>query len=112
MELYSKTGSVKACERHDISSILDNDTRYGTVNPYWHHVGLYYEQLEGLIAGYNLAARDTNLTIPAGDLYWMNVQGDIEDLEQVGLCQSSILDKLQPYLPMSNAGGTYVAYKM
>ena len=54
------------------------------MNPYWHHVGLYYEQLEGLIAGYNLAARDTNLTIPAGDLYWMNVQGDIEDLEQVG----------------------------
>ena len=57
--------------------------RYGTVNPYWHHVGLYYEQLEGLIAGYDAASETSNLTIPAGDLFWMNVQGDIEDLEQV-----------------------------
>ena len=55
------------------------------MNPYWHHVGLYYEQLEGLIAGYDAAAENSNLTIPAGDLFWMNVQGDI-DLEQVGVC--------------------------
>ena len=53
------------------------------MNPYWHHVGLYYEQLEGLVGGYNAAAEGTNRTIPAGDLFWMNVQGDIEDLEQV-----------------------------
>ena len=60
------------------------------MNPYWHHVGLYYEQLEGLVGGYNAAAKGTNRTIPAGDLFWMNVQGDIEDLEQVQLTFEAI----------------------
>jgi len=67
--------------------------RYGTVNPYWHHVSLYYEQLEGLVGGYNAAAKGTNRTIPAGDLYWMNVQGDIEDLEQALASQLNITDE-------------------
>ena len=81
------------------------------MNPYWHHVGLYYEQLEGLIAGYDAAAaEDANRTIPAGDLYWMNVQGDIEDLEQVGSCLLWLSYRIRLVILMV---GTYVpVYRM
>ena len=53
-------------------------------NPYWHHLSLIYDQLEGLESGYNAKVRDEETPeIPHGDIFWMNVFGDLEDLEQV-----------------------------
>jgi hypothetical protein len=56
--------------------------KYRSVNAYWHHVGLFFDQYDGLITGYNEAAEETKDTIPHGDIFWMNVFGDLEDLEQ------------------------------
>ena len=55
--------------------------KYGGVNAYWHHVGLFYAQFESLTDGYNSAA-DAADAIPLLDVFWMNVFGDLEDLEQ------------------------------
>ena len=63
-------------------------------HPYWHHLGLIYDQLEGLEAGYDakidnegstneIPAGSISNRIPHGDIFWMNVFGDLEDLEQV-----------------------------
>ena len=52
-------------------------------HPYWHHLGLIYEQLEGLEAGYDKTVENETERIPHGDIFWMNVFGDLEDLEQV-----------------------------
>ena len=53
-------------------------------NPYWHQLSLIYDQLEGLEAGYDAKVRDLETPrIPHGDIFWMNVFGDLEDLEQV-----------------------------
>lgn len=48
---------------------------------YWHQVGLFYDQYNGLVAGYN-DSTETNI-IPHGDLFWLNLVGDLLDLEQV-----------------------------
>ncbi|XP_059091738.1 putative phospholipase B-like 2 [Tigriopus californicus] len=47
---------------------------------YWHQVGLSYDQYNGLVAGYN-SSTDTDI-IPHGHLFWLNLFGDIIDLEQ------------------------------
>lgn len=49
-------------------------------DPYWHQVHLFYRQLEGLVDGYNVKPEHK---ISYDDFYWMNVFGDLEDLEQV-----------------------------
>ena len=51
-------------------------------SPYWHQIGLFYDQHAGLVHGYN-AASTTGNTIPRGDLFWLNIFGDLLDLEQV-----------------------------
>ena len=54
-------------------------------HPYWHQLNLLYLQLEGIEAGYDgKAQNDKNENrIPHGDIFWMNIFGDLEDLEQV-----------------------------
>eukprot|EP00092_Neocalanus_flemingeri_P009860 GFUD01010629.1.p1 GENE.GFUD01010629.1~~GFUD01010629.1.p1 ORF type:complete len:562 (-),score=106.79 GFUD01010629.1:392-2077(-) len=51
---------------------------------YWHHVGLFYDQLEGLYKGYKASAKGTERdVITYEDILTMNIFGDLEDLESV-----------------------------
>ena len=54
-------------------------------HPYWHQLNLLYLQLEGLEAGYDGKVQNdkNDNRIPHGDIFWMNIFGDLEDLEQV-----------------------------
>lgn len=62
---------------------ISQQRKVGT-NPYWHHVGLVYDQLQGLEDGYDSKVMyDKSPHIPHGDIFWMNIFGDLEDLEQV-----------------------------
>ena len=79
-------GKQKLCDR--IVKFVNKNTAWAKAKarshrqqPYWHQLGLLYDQLEGLEAGYDAAASSNR--IPHGDLFWMNVFGDLEDLEQV-----------------------------
>ena len=85
-------GKQKLCDKikefvhkntHWVHKKLESLKNKGS-NPYWHHLSLIYEQLEGLESGYNAKVRDEETPeIPHGDIFWMNVFGDLEDLEQV-----------------------------
>ena len=45
---------------------------------------MFYDQLDGLVQGYNAKVKDDpSLHIPPEDFLWMNIFGDLEDLEQV-----------------------------
>ncbi|TRY78809.1 hypothetical protein TCAL_07583 [Tigriopus californicus] len=82
-------GKEEICEK--VIEYLESNTRWiktkiaahRSKNPYWHQVGLFYDQFEGVVHGYNDWARRTKKTIPRGNIFWMNVFGDLEDLEQV-----------------------------
>ena len=51
---------------------------------YWHQVGLFYDQMEGLYKGYKASAKGTDLdVITYQDIVTMNIAGDLEDLEPV-----------------------------
>ena len=50
-------------------------------SPYWHQVDLFYEQVNGLTDGYDaLAKAGVVPAIPHGDIFFMNIFGDMEDL--------------------------------
>ena len=53
----------------------------GRKSAYWHQVGLFYAQLRSLVSGYNKRMPKNRLEYD--DILWMNVFGDLEDLEQV-----------------------------
>lgn len=84
-------GKEKLCERLKnfvnkntqwVHNKLKNHVNEGT-NPYWHQLSLIYQQLEGINVGYgSKAARSKGPKIPYGDIFWMNIFGDLEDLEQ------------------------------
>jgi len=51
---------------------------------YWHQVGLFYDQMEGLYKGYKSSTKGTNRdVITYQDILTMNIFGDLEDLEPV-----------------------------
>ena len=53
-------------------------------DPFWHHVGLFYDQMVGLYQGYRASVKDTTMdVITLEDIVTMNIFGDLEDLEQV-----------------------------
>jgi len=53
-------------------------------DPFWHHVGLFYDQMVGLYQGYRASVKDTAMdVITLEDIVTMNIFGDLEDLEQV-----------------------------
>lgn len=53
-------------------------------NAYWHQVGLFYDQMEGLYKGYKASAKGTDRdVITYEDIVTMNIAGDLEDLEPV-----------------------------
>jgi hypothetical protein len=47
---------------------------------YWHHVGLVYAQLDGLLHGYAAATNNTARALPLRALFNVNLGGDMEDL--------------------------------
>ena len=60
---------------------------------YWHQVGLFYDQIQGLYTGYKAAVAGTDKdVITYDDIMTMNIFGDLEDLEQV----FDVTDKLPP----------------
>lgn len=80
-------GKEKLCEKivqfvHENSRWVHNKIKAhnekGT-NPYWHQLSLIYDQLEGLEKGYEVSPMPK---LPHGDIFWMNIFGDLEDLEQ------------------------------
>ncbi|QQP41116.1 Phospholipase B-like [Caligus rogercresseyi] len=87
---------------------------------YWHHVGLFYDQIRGFAEGYNKYA-PPGRKINTSDLYFMNVMGDIEDLEQafshrlnislpdhvLGSGSCSALIRLLPGTPISSLPTTH-----
>lgn len=83
-------GKEKLCDK--IEEFVNKNTkwvhgklkehRHHGSNPYWHQLSLIYDQLEGLEHGYDDKARRTKAPmIPHRDLFWMNIFGDLEDLE-------------------------------
>jgi len=51
---------------------------------YWHQVGLFYDQMEGLYTGYKASVAGTARDVVTfDDIMTMNIFGDLEDLEQV-----------------------------
>jgi len=51
---------------------------------YWHHVGLFYKQMEGIYKGYKASVKGTDQdVITFHDILIMNIFGDLEDLESV-----------------------------
>ena len=45
---------------------------------------MFYDQLDGLEQGYSArTSGDSSMQIPQADIFWMNIFGDLEDLEQV-----------------------------
>ena len=51
---------------------------------YWHQVGLFYDQIQGLYRGYKAAVAGTEADVVTfDDVMTMNIFGDLEDLEQV-----------------------------
>eukprot|EP00096_Caligus_rogercresseyi_P012655 TRINITY_DN5370_c0_g1_i1.p1 TRINITY_DN5370_c0_g1~~TRINITY_DN5370_c0_g1_i1.p1 ORF type:complete len:563 (+),score=96.26 TRINITY_DN5370_c0_g1_i1:42-1730(+) len=81
-------GKEKICEA--IQDYLDKNLAFiktmttranREASSYWHHVGLFYDQIRGFAEGYNKYA-PPGRKINTSDLYFMNVMGDIEDLEQ------------------------------
>ncbi|XP_040576253.1 putative phospholipase B-like 2 [Lepeophtheirus salmonis] len=82
-------GKEKICE--GIQGFLSKNLNYirsMTTNSkrekssYWHHVALFYDQIRGITEGYNKYA-PPGRSISAEDIFFMNVMGDVEDLEQV-----------------------------
>ena len=50
---------------------------------YWHHVGLFYDQMLGLYQGYKASLeRPDEDPVTMEDIFTMNIFGDLEDLEQ------------------------------
>eukprot|EP00095_Tigriopus_kingsejongensis_P006305 maker-scaffold61_size441589-snap-gene-0.13 protein:Tk06305 transcript:maker-scaffold61_size441589-snap-gene-0.13-mRNA-1 annotation:"hypothetical protein DAPPUDRAFT_213420" len=82
-------GKEEMCTK--VTEYLNNNTAWirGQIadkrsdDPYWHQVGLVYDQYQGMVHGYNDRAEATGGHIPQGHIFWMNVFGDLEDLEQV-----------------------------
>jgi hypothetical protein len=63
---------------------IKSDPKKPGSNPYWHQLSLIYDQLQGLEAGYDAKIKlSGGPRIPHGDIFWMNIFGDLEDLEQV-----------------------------
>ena len=75
-------GAVRDFVRANTAWVRRKVARLRGTNPYWHHVGLFYDQFEGIVHGYDDSAA-TGKGILRDDLYWMNIFGDLEDLEQV-----------------------------
>jgi hypothetical protein len=49
-------------------------------------VALFYDQLDGLTQGYTVSnSGNPDMFIPPADIFWMNIFGDLEDLEQVSI---------------------------
>ena len=50
---------------------------------YWHHVGLFYDQMLGLYQGYKASLeKQEEDPVTMEDIFTMNIFGDLEDLEQ------------------------------
>lgn len=50
---------------------------------YWHHVGLFYDQMLGLYQGYKASLeKPEEDPVNMEDIFTMNIFGDLEDLEQ------------------------------
>ena len=50
---------------------------------YWHHVGLFYDQMLGLYQGYKASLEKPGEDpVTMEDIFTMNIFGDLEDLEQ------------------------------
>jgi len=63
--------------------------------PIWHQIELLLLQQEGLIAGYGASDQPP---IPAEELLWMNMAGDLEDLSQALKFQNGMEMPLPPQL--------------
>ncbi|XP_018021360.1 putative phospholipase B-like 2 [Hyalella azteca] len=53
--------------------------KHSADDPLWYQAGLVLRQLQGLMDGY--AKHNTEGDIPSEDILWMNMSGDLEDLE-------------------------------
>lgn len=54
-----------------------------STSSYWHQVGLFYEQLEGLAWGWAEAAKKTGHSMGSYGFMWFNIFGDMEEFEQI-----------------------------
>jgi len=52
-------------------------------SPFWHHVALFYEQMEGLAAGWQKASLATGHSMGDYGFLWFNIFGDMEEFEQI-----------------------------
>ena len=58
---------------------------------YWHHVGLFYDQMLGLYQGYKASLeKQEEDPVTMEDIFTMNIFGDLEDLEQAGIMFQTI----------------------
>ncbi|XP_043199589.1 putative phospholipase B-like 2 [Amphibalanus amphitrite] len=73
-EMCDKLNDYVATNEQWVNSMVEQNA---ASDPYWHQVGLVYQQLNGLIDGVDLTP-----SIP-GDpgVKWLNIAGDLEDLE-------------------------------
>ena len=85
-ELSRNTLAVFLIKVVPFFQVLHKCAHHRASNPYWHQVALFYDQFEGLARGYAVMAEKKGASIkpiPKGQIFWMNVFGDLEDLEQV-----------------------------
>uniref|UniRef100_A0A1B6G302 Phospholipase B-like n=1 Tax=Cuerna arida TaxID=1464854 RepID=A0A1B6G302_9HEMI len=71
------------------------------VDPFWHQINLFYEQLDGIEVGWRYAVDRSrkDFDIPHQDFLWMNMACDLRDLE---LMYNSSLEN-NPHRPLSMA---------
>nr|CAH0106100.1 unnamed protein product [Daphnia galeata] len=64
-------------------------TKLRNTSPFWHQVGLFYEQMEGMATGWEKAAMNTGHSMGNYGLMWFNIFGDMEEFEQMFASQKA-----------------------
>lgn len=91
-ESYCK--QLKAFLKVNLETLKNNVTKFRETDPYWHHVGLVFEQLAGLQDGYKDSKvyghqdvvelkKRPHMDIDVFNVYLFNIGGDLEDLQSV-----------------------------
>lgn len=101
-EFLCNTGSFQDFG-HELKEYLRRNMDWVTIqveahgdDPFWHFIGLAYDQLKGVLAGYNAARqRQGSQPVDWDVFYALTLAGDLDDLCEVFACHGNLLKKVR-----------------
>lgn len=76
---------IRTVLEESFTSINSNVTLYEHIDPYWHQVGLFYKQIEGIYTGWNYGVKRSRneYELERSDFMWLNSLSEIKELSNL-----------------------------